>query len=219
MGVAYLVPTLGRDSLAQVEQTFRQFAKACDEISVNFEPGMNHALRQAFEQSTADIVRNCADDDFYPPEASRKAVEVMESHPDIDVMVTGGQKLLKNGRVISICVPKGTNYGSKPEDVAHYGACGSGMFMRREAVRKYGLLEYEGHLIDNFIVLKAMASGAKVRFLRLNTYFHRVSVHDDVEKYWRDFYTEKKALRTHFGIWNIERKAHENPAVFDGEFA
>ena len=215
MSVAYLLPTMnpledsvGFHSLAML----RRFQ---DEICVSDIKGMTAAIRKAFDGAKAEIVRNCADDDDYNLPDSVKAVEVMEAHPEIDVMVTGGVKTNAG----AMCVPRGARYGEALSDVAHYGACGSGLFMRSEAVRKYGLLDYDGRLIDNFIVLRAIESGATVRFCRLDTYRHHMSLKDMAHEDYAAFLEEKRTLRSRFGVWGLKPRAHESPPVWDGVFA
>lgn len=218
MGVAWLLPTLRRPSLDDVAEDFSHYWREGDELVMSDEAGMMPALRHCFVKSKAPIVRNCADDDRYPLEGNRLATGLMEADPTLDVLVTGGIKTLPSGSPQAICVPRGAQYGSSCASVAQYGACGSGLFMRRDAVLKYGLLDYDGRLIDNYIVLKAIASGAKVRFARLDTYRHRISLRDEGQDY-DAFLAAKRALRASFGVGAVRPLPHEAPPVWDGEFA
>ena len=215
MSVAYLLPSNRRELLATQVERLSAMCNKGDEVVVSTIPGMTAALRECFEGANSEVVRNCADDDDYLFSGFMKAADVMEAHPEIDVMVTGGVKT----NAITVCVPKGARYGEALSDVAHYGACGSGLFMRSEAVRKYGLLDYDGRLIDNFIVLKAIESGATVRFCRLDTYRHHMSLKDMSREDYAAFLEEKRTLRSRFGVWGLKPRAHESPPVFDGEFA
>lgn len=219
MSVAYILPSmkpldesLGFESLAML----RRFQ---DEIVVSDVKGMTAAIRDAFARSDHEIIRNTADDDDCNLPDSIKAIEVMEADPSIDVMVTGGVKSRRAAPDVTVCVPKGAGYGSTVETVAQYGACGSGLFMRRDAVEKHGLLEYDGRMIDVFVVLKAIASGAKVRFCRLDTYRHHMSLADMAEDEYALFRVEKQALYEFFGIWGVRPRSHEVPPVWDGQFA
>ena len=220
MSVAWLVPTLNRPTLAKVQADFDVFQRGQDEFIIESRGMIASALRYAVAASVtkAPILRNAADDDEYPPEANRRAAEIMESS-DIDVLVTGGIKLRPSGLDFPVCVPKGARYGYAVASVAQYGACGSGLFMRRDAVEKYELLDYDGRMIDVFIVLKAIADGAKVRFCRLNTYWHRISVQDGGAEQLKAFRAEKQELYERFGIWGVRRRPYETPANWDGEFA
>jgi len=219
MSITYLMPS-NRPVLAAVQ--FAALQKMCrkgDDVAVSTIDGIPNAVRHLLKQAKTDIVRFCADDDEYGVDGSFKAVEVMEKDPSIDVLVTGGYKSAKAWKHAPICVPKGTNYGSSPECVAWYGACGSGMFMRTAAVEKYGLLNYEGRLIDSFIVLKAIESGANVKFARLDTFRHYMSLSDMTPAQYAVFMEEKKALRESFGIWGVNPREHEAPPKWDGAFA
>ena len=218
MSVAYLMPS-NRPALA-ASQKATLFAMcrggdSKDEVAVSTIPGANAAIRECFAASDSEIVRFVTDDDDYNLPDSTLAVSAMENQREIDVMVTGGVKT--NASVV--CVPKGANYGASLESVAHYGACGSGLFVRSEAVRKYGLLDYDGRLNDNFIVLKAIESGATVRFCRLDTYRHHMSPKDMSHEAYAAFLVEKRTLRSRFGVWGLKPRAHESPPVWDGVFA
>lgn len=215
MSVAYLLPSNRPCALYDQMERLRPLRRDDDEIYYSEASGMTNALRRCFAAVTEEIVRNCADDDDYNLPDSLEAVEIMEADPSIDVMVTGGVKT----NLRPICVPIGARYGASLESVAQYGACGSGLFMRSEAVRKHALLNYDGRLIDNFIVLKAIASGLKVVFCRLDTYRHHMSLADMTDAEYAAFKREKKALRSAFGIWGVPRRSHEAPPVWDGAFA
>ena len=216
MTVAYLLPSNRPEARkAQTIALQDNLMRRGDAICVSDAPGIGNAVRLAFANVKVEIVRAIADDDDYNLPGSIKAIEVMEATPWVDVMVTGGVKTNAG----ATCVPRGARYGESPSDVAHYGACGSGLFMRSEAVRKYGLLDHDGGLLDNFIVLKAIESGATVRFCRLDTYRPHMSLKDMPREDYAAFQVEKQTLRSRFGVWGLKPRAHESPPVWDGEFA
>lgn len=215
MSVAYLLPSNREEAMHRQVVNLQDLMRHGDTVCVSNAAGMMNALRQCMAEAETEIVRNCADDDYYNLPGSTRAVEVMEADPSLDVLVTGGIRTNAN----AICVPKGEDYGFCVESVAWYGACGSGLFMRSEAVRKYSLFNYDGRLIDNFIVLKAIASGAKVKFCRLDTYRHHMSIADMTPERYAEFHREKKALRSAFGIWGVARRSHEAPPNWDGAFS
>ena len=215
MSVAYLMPSNRPALAASQEARLSAMCRGGDEVVVSMIPGINEAERECLSASSAEIVRFVADDDDYNLPDSVRAVEIMEADPSVDVMVTGGVKT----NAITVCVPRGARYGESLSSVAHYGACGSGLFVRSEAVRKYGLLDYEGRLNDNFMVLRAIEGGATVRFCRLDTYRHHMSLKDMSHEDYAAFLEEKRTLRSRFGVWGLKPRAHESPPVWDGEFA
>ena len=216
MTLAYLLPSNRPEKLkTQIIALQNGLMRSGDTVEISNAPGMTNAMRLAFANVKADIVRNCADDDDYCLPGSTKAIEIMEADPTIGVMVTGGVKSNRK----PVCVPIGAHYGASLNTVAQYGACGSGLFMRSEAVRKHGLLDYDGRLIDNFIVLKAIASGLRVVFCRLDTYRHHMSLAGMTDREYAEFQREKKALRSAFGIWGVPRRSHEAPPRWDGALA
>lgn len=219
MSVTYLLPS-NRPTLATLQlAALHKMCRRGDDVAVSTIDGMCNAIRNVFKQAKTEIVRFCADDDEYGVDGSFKAVEIMERDPSIDVLVTGGLKSARGWREAPVCVPAGENYGASPESVAWYGACGSGMFLRTAAIEKYGLLDYDGRLVDNYIVLKAITSGANVKFCRLDTFRHYMSLSDMTPAEYATFRGEKKALRESFGIWGVKRRKHEAPPKWDGVFA
>ena len=219
MSVTYLLPSCNPDLWPKQAENLENLCLPGDEVVVNTKQGMIPAMQEAFKTSKGEIIRNCADDDDYNLPGSIRAVEIMDADPSIDVLVTGGYKSHRQWKDKAVCVPRGANYGSTPETVAWYGACGSGLFIRTDAVRKYSLLDYDGRLIDNFIVLQAITSGAKVRFCRLDTYRHYMSLSDMTEDQYAAFQQEKREMREQFGIAGVGHRPHQQPPVWDGAFA
>src|SRR3990167_5802994 len=66
--------------------------------------------------------------------------------------------------------------------------------------------------------LRAVESGATVRFCRLDTYRHHMSLKDMPREDYAAFQIEKRTLRSRFGVWGLKPRAHESPPVWDGEF-
>jgi len=219
MSVTYLLPSNRPALLATQVIALSGMCRNGDAVTVSTADGMCNAIRDTFAQAKTDILRNCCDDDEYAIDGSFKAIDIMEQDPSIDVLVTGGIKDAR-GHTKAICVPTGAKYGESLKSVAWYGACGSGLFFRKKAAEDYGLLDYNGaKLIDNYIVLKAIDEGAKVRFARLDTYRHHMSLSDMSPEQYAEFRQEKRALRKSFGIWGVEQRAHEAPPVWDGGIA
>ena len=129
MGVTYLIPSKRSEDLQRQIWRLASVLRPNDRLSTSNIEGMTPALRDAFKQATTDIVRNAADDDDYICSGTVRAAEVMEADPSLDVLVTGGIKRLPDGDEMTVCVPRGTGYGSCVADVARFGACGSGLFL------------------------------------------------------------------------------------------
>jgi len=216
MTVAYLLLSNRPALAASQEVHLCALSREGDEVVVSMVPGVKAAIFDCLSASSAEIVRIVADDDDYLLPDSMKAVEAMEAHPEVAVMMTGG---VKTNVSKAVCVPRGARYGESLASVVHYGACGSGQFLRRDAIEKHGLLDYDGRLLDNFTVFKAIESGATVRFCRLDTYRHHMSLKDMPREDYAAFQKEKRTLRSRFGVWGLKPRAHESPPVWDGEFA
>lgn len=164
------------------------------------EPDRNnvHAVNKGFFLSRGKYIKTIADDDVYHPDAMRQAIETLELHPEIDLLICGGTKE-KNGVISYVYVPPGAHYGKSPEDLFRYGCwSGVGHFFRRSAIAIAGLhpamqLYPNGKYIevhpDAEYTLRFIAKGLTVQFCRLNLYHHPYSHYGVLyssEYYWRD---------------------------------
>ena len=125
--------------------------------------------------------KQLTDDDVFPPDGNHKAFDVMEAHPEIDMLLCGGMKT--TGTVgHPVCLPPESNFGHLPSDVLRYGASGVGFFFRRKCFAKYGLLDKGWQIADNEYVLRLIQRGGCVRFCRLFTYIHPILKHSLLQR-------------------------------------
>ncbi len=123
-------------------------------------------------------IKQIADEDIFYRDAMDRAAEVMDAHPEVDMLICGGTKE-KMGAVTTIWHPSGINYGKSPEDVFRYrGAANVGHFVRRKAHAYAGLFPLNFNA-DNAYVLEFITHGAVVKFCRLKMYHHAHSVVDE----------------------------------------
>lgn len=140
-------------------------------------------------------IKLLTDDDVFYKDAVEKAYKIMEKNPDIDVLLCGGVK--KRGEEIGyVWVPKGVVYGGSVANVFKYGGCGLGLLVRRGIFSQIGLFNPHAVAMDVDFLVKAISSGARVKFCRLNMYLHKVEKHSAVNSYnerlMRDFERIKK---------------------------
>lgn len=142
------------------------------------EPDINgpHAQNKAMLLARGAFIKYISDDDIFYPDAMNQAVDVLENHPEIDVLLCGGIKV-SGGSLWAVYVPSGTSYGKHAEDVFRYSAAtaGVGHVMRRSSLAKTGLFPLEYQLADAAYVLQSIARGATVRFCRLLLYKHSIN--------------------------------------------
>lgn len=130
-----------------------------------------HATNKAFLLSRGRFVKTITDDDIFHPEGIKKAIEIFDQHPEIDLLLTGGS-VEKNGKVTYIYIPPGTNFGKSIEDVFKYKLSGGCQFFRRKTFANSNLLPFRSVRPDGELLLRFMHAGATVKFCRLNTFHH-----------------------------------------------
>lgn len=140
----------------------------------------SHALNKAVLLGRGKYIKLVTDDDTYYADALDKAAKIMDAHPEIDLLLTGGTKE-RNGIVWNYWVPPGVNYGKSAEDIFRYkGAAGVGHFVRRSSLARLGVLFPSRPNGDAAFVLEVIRRGGVVKFCRLNTFHHPIYDHSTI---------------------------------------
>jgi len=134
-------------------------------------------------------IKILTDDDVFYPEAMEQAVQVMEAHPEVDILLCGGTiEIQHENRCRTLYFPPGTNYGKEPEDIFRYTGSGSGIFKRRRVLSKVGLRDPNSFASDGELLARSIYLGANVKFCRINMYHHIIYPHSFTvahKKEWR----------------------------------
>lgn len=146
----------------------------------------NEACNKGVLLARGKYIKLLLDDDIYYRDAMEKAVEVMDRHSEVDMLVCGGTKeiygedtaaylagrdLPQARKIVTSYLPPGVNYGKDATDVFKYRAASSfGHFVRRKSHALGGLMStWEG---DMEYVLAFIQNGANVKFCRVKMYHH-----------------------------------------------
>ncbi|MDP3770369.1 MAG: glycosyltransferase [Candidatus Sungbacteria bacterium] len=134
--------------------------------------GQSHALNKGILLARGKYIKICNDDDMVYREGIEKMYEMLELHPEVDVLVGGGMWRPQNAHAKwrAFYVPPGTNYGSKPEDVFLYGGCSAGFLIRRSVFAKIGFFSSYFYIVDFEFLIRCIAKGINVKFCRVNSY-------------------------------------------------
>ena len=164
------------------DQTKEVIRKFLDIVSVFIsEPDISgeHALNKAILLSRGKYIKLITDDDMFHAEALEKAVVIMETYPEIDMLLTGGTKEKKGVNKWNYYAPAGADYGKSVEDVFRYqGANGCGQLVRKSAYAKTGMLCPVGAMFsDKLQVIQFIRAGAIVKFCRINSFHHKIYDH------------------------------------------
>ena len=181
----------------------------------------NHAQNKALLLARGKFVKQLGDDDVFYPEAMEQAIAVLEAHPEIDVLLCGGTKEF-NGKVRTVYLPPGVEYGKSVEDVFRYlgPASGTGHMWRRSALARIGLFTLDHINADAEFVLRAIKRGATVKFCRINLYAHKIYGHSVTSAHRRKHLFDSYCLiweycSLPFAISYIVRSEYyEHPVMF-----
>lgn len=182
---------------ASVDNTKEVVEKNRDIINLFVsEPDSNgaEAHNKGLLLSRGKYIRLMPDDDIVFGESMERAVEILEKHPEIDVLVCGGTKdYVKKEKKFLVYVPPGTNYGKRPEDAILYGASGAGHIVRRSTFAKVGLISSDINSDVEF-VMRCIKEGCSVRFARLHLYYHSIYSHSALVQHKKEYKEAMKSL-------------------------
>ena len=139
-----------------------------------------HALNKGILVSRGKYIKQLPDDDIIHPEGMEKAIQVLEAHPEVDLLVCGGTRQ-QGEKITTTWLSPSINYGSSVEDVFRYGSSGIGFVTRRSAIPLTGLFP-PGIANDKEFTINAIENGANVKFCRINLYHHMIHEHSAVIK-------------------------------------
>jgi len=138
--------------------------------------GTADAWNKGILLSRGKYIKPLTDDDVILKEGMEQAIDVLERHPEVDMLVCGGMRQRGEKRS-PVWLPPGTNYGSSIKDVFKYGASGIGFVIRRSVFAKIGLFDIENLANDREFALRAISHGVNVKFCRINLYEHPILDH------------------------------------------
>ena len=138
--------------------------------------GPTHASNKGMLVARGRYIKWLTDDDEFFSEAMEQAIEVLEAHPEIDVLLCGGTREL-GGEVFPVYVPPGANYGKAPEDVFRYTGSGMGLLIRRSVLSQIGLVNHLSIASDGEFLAQAISCKANVKFCRINLFHHPIYDH------------------------------------------
>jgi len=222
--VSFIVPTKNRANYLDRTLTLaREFVKPVDELIIVdglstdhtvevinrhsdivslflSEPDISagHALNKGILLSRGMYIRHIPDDDVLCPEGLDQAIEVLERHSEIDLLVCGGTKQ-SGASVYAVCLPLGIDYGKSMEDPFRYGACGAGFIIRRSAIPLIGLIPI-GPASDIEYVVQSISRGGNVKFCRIKLYHHPIYDHSYTVKYRREWDADVLRIRRQYGL-------------------
>jgi glycosyltransferase involved in cell wall biosynthesis len=140
--------------------------------------GEAHGFNKGILASRGRFIKVLTDDDYFYPDAMRQAIATMESHPELDAIICGGEVYsLEPGEEVPklvryLCLPcaKGGGY-SFVETLGHL-FCGLGLLLRREAVARVGLFDTSFRCVDTDYIARLIECRVTFRYLNVKLYRH-----------------------------------------------
>lgn len=184
-------------STDNTKNVVQQYADLVDIFISEPDRCANEACNKGILLARGKYIKLLLDDDVYYRDAMERAAEVMEQHPEVDMLVCGGTKEVYGedtvgylqekktnagkegwrytGKIVTSYLPPGVNYGKDVTDVFKYRAAASfSHFVRRKSHALGGLMSvWEG---DIEYVLAFIKNGGNVKFCRINMYHHPQSL-------------------------------------------
>jgi glycosyltransferase involved in cell wall biosynthesis len=136
-----------------------------------------HADNKGILAARGKYIKIIADDDVFYREPLEQAYAVMEANPDIDLLMCGGEsidQIKDQGNLKPFFYqwyPDGTDMAGRHEYVTMNG---QGMVLRRSAVPVTGLFDPRHLHCDTSFLTQATVRGARMAYLRVKVYSHRV---------------------------------------------
>jgi len=152
--------------------------------------GQGHAFNKGLFFSNGKYICLLTDDDIFFQKAIEKAVKIMDTNPDIDVLIPGGMKE-RNGKKWYVYMPVGSDFGKNVKSLYTNSWCGIGIFIRTNSIAKAGLSDPRSVALDNSYIAQFISKGLNVKFARINMYYHRIYEHSStVAKFnaWEEDY-------------------------------
>ena len=179
-----VIDGLSADNTKEIVEKYRDIVDIfVSERDVSY----SHAYNKGLLLASGRYIKIISDDEIFHSRGIEKAVDVMERHLEIDLLLTGGTKEI-DGKIWPMYVPAGRNFGKSPEDqFTTSGISGIGHLIRRSSFAKYGILIPNRLACDVALILYFISRGGIVRFCRINM-FH-ISKYERVLSYTQAEYT------------------------------
>ena len=233
--ISYILNTKNRaDKLREVLSSCREYKRSDDELIVidgastdktdnvvkEFsdiidiyisEPDINgpEALNKGFLLSRGKYIKPLQDDDTFYKEALEQAYQVMESNPEVDLLVCGGVREV-DGRTVNVYIRPGNKFGVSVDDYfqnkSKYSTSGCGIFFRRKLLNTVGLFEVDRPFPDLGFILRSIYLKKNVRFCRINMFYHVIEADSITRKNLNKYNTEFLELLKRYCSVNYKKK-------------
>ena len=145
-----------------------------------------HGFNKGLLMSRGRFIKLLTDDDYVFPEAMHHAIEVLESHPEIDALQCGGEHLKPDSETGELRVGFYNWFRPDQPDKRKIrfitASSGLGLIFRRRVLALVGLLSPDVLCVDLDFLSRLLEEDVNLRFLNVRLYRHYVRGHSGVQQ-------------------------------------
>lgn len=191
------------------DDTFEIIKKHNDIVTV-FESkkdrGPVHALNKALLKARGSIIINLNDDDYFYSEGVRKAISVMDEHPEIDALICGGEYTVYEPKTDSInlvgyqYLPETKTLASDVKNFMNHTSAGF-LLLNRRVIALTGLFDTSVWAADTDYMSRLMLCGANFKYLNVKMFRHTAYPHSR-QLNWQESSADRIRILIRHGEWN-----------------
>lgn len=202
--VSYIISTRNRaEFLARTLQNIREFITPEDELIImdgastdntaevarknadiitlfRSEPdcGEAHGYNKAILESRGRFIKLITDDDYFYNDAMRQVIELMEKHPEIDALMTGGEAyeidaVSKQEKLVTyLRLPSTRRLTDDINNILTFVQCGLGLVLTRRVLTRVGLFDTSFRAVDTDYMGRLFAHNVEFRYLDVKLFRH-----------------------------------------------
>lgn len=140
--------------------------------------GEAHGFNKAILQSRGRFIKLLTDDDYVYPDAMRQAIAVMESHPEIDALIAGGESYKIDPAsqqlylVNYLYLPANRNLTDDIANIFYFVTCGLGLVLNRRVIDRVGLFDTTFRAVDTDYMGRMLLHNIDFRYLNIKLFRH-----------------------------------------------
>jgi glycosyltransferase involved in cell wall biosynthesis len=140
--------------------------------------GEAHGLNKGMLAARGRIIKFLTDDDYIFPLAMGQAIELMESNPQVDALLCGGESCTwdePSGQMRwrkYLYLPPGRRLADDARNIIVFTTCGLGLLIRQRLVTQVGLLDTTFKAVDTNYLARLIAHKVDFRYAHLKLFRH-----------------------------------------------
>jgi len=170
-------------STDSTSEVVRRHADIVTQFVSGTDTGEAHGFNRGLLMARGRIVKLLGDDDYVYPDGMRRAIAMLEDHPEIDALMCGGEACEfdpASGRVRLVeyrFLPPGMRLRDDLSHVLRYTQCGLGLVLARRVLERVGLLDTSFRAVDTDYMVRLIRNGVDFRYYNVKLFRHITHPH------------------------------------------